>query len=467
MTTKHHQDYLTRTVPFSGDPLAALSMLVQARLHQDYIVYENEQEWSFAGGVLVEICLDSTGARMSGLEEMALPFTDTPLKQVQNLLTTVPVANWRAYGWAAFELAYAKDGDLRSIGRERLLHLVVPETEVRIRSGHAQVRSVDPAAVALVIGLLAREPTAQPTIATPVDVLGDSAPSYQRAVETAVAEIHAHKLEKVILSRIVALDREIDLVASYVSGRRANSPARSFLLNLDGVEAAGFSPEIVVHVDPDGRVVSQPLAGTRALTADPVRNQVLRTELLADPKEIYEHAISVKTACQELGVHVGQGARDRATPGVPGGGPAGRGLRRLGGLWCCVPCRHRIRSAQTAGVRQHPGERTDDPRPVQRGSSHGGSGGNHGCGTGAPSGLPAQRRYLAAGWRRHRRAVPSCTGARGNLRKTRQRSPLPGGDRDRAAGVRIQTRNRERRPDRIAASAAWPSTPVVHPRLSA
>jgi salicylate synthase len=46
--------------------------------------------------------------------------------------------------------------------------------------------------------------------------------------------------------------------------------------------------------------VTQPLAGTRVLTDDPAENRRLRTELLANAKEIYEHAISVKAACEDL-----------------------------------------------------------------------------------------------------------------------------------------------------------------------
>jgi salicylate synthase len=85
-----------------------------------------------------------------------------------------------------------------------------------------------------------------------------------------------------------------------VLGRRRNTPARSFLLRMDGLEAAGFSPEIVVAVGEDGTVVSQPLAGTRALTPDAATNSRLRAELLSSEKEIFEHAISVKVGNDEL-----------------------------------------------------------------------------------------------------------------------------------------------------------------------
>jgi anthranilate synthase component 1/salicylate synthetase len=133
-----------------------------------------------------------------------------------------------------------------------------------------------------------------------VDVRRTGAKEYRKIVNLAVREINDHKLQKVIFSRVVPVEHEIDFVGTYVSGRRGNSPARSFLLHLDGVEATGFSPEIVIKVCEDGRVVSQPLAGTRVLTEDPAENERLRAELLSNSKEVYEHAISVRAACDEL-----------------------------------------------------------------------------------------------------------------------------------------------------------------------
>jgi anthranilate synthase component 1/salicylate synthetase len=62
----------------------------------------------------------------------------------------------------------------------------------------------------------------------------------------------------------------------------------------------GFSPEIVVRVEPGGRVVSQPLAGTRALSGDQETDRRLRDELISDAKEVFEHAISVRRAVADL-----------------------------------------------------------------------------------------------------------------------------------------------------------------------
>ncbi|MNN14807.1 Isochorismate synthase/isochorismate lyase [compost metagenome] len=102
------------------------------------------------------------------------------------------------------------------------------------------------------------------------------------------------------MSRKIPLNRELDMIASYVAGRRANNPARSYLLNLDGLQAAGFSPETVAEVDADGWVSTFPLAGTRSAGSSKGEEGRLRTELINDPKEIAEHAVSVKLAFEEL-----------------------------------------------------------------------------------------------------------------------------------------------------------------------
>lgn len=300
MTSETPKHYFERKIPLSEDPLTAVARLASSGFHEDYVVYENGGQWSFASGVLAEISLDRSGARMCLAEEILLPWDGVPLTQVQSLLDSVPVAGWRAYGWAAFELAYAKDGDISNIGDQRLLHLVVPHTEVRLEHGGAHLRSADQETLAAATAVLSGEPAVLRGESSPVDVRRDGAEDYQRAVELAVGEINARRFQKVIFSRIVPVEQEIDFVGTYISGRRGNSPARSFLLHLGGIETAGFSPEVVIQVSGDGRVVSQPLAGTRALTEDPAQNKRLSTELLSDSKEVYEHAISVKTACDEL-----------------------------------------------------------------------------------------------------------------------------------------------------------------------
>jgi len=129
----------------------------------------------------------------------------------------------------------------------------------------------------------------------------DSRP-YSIAVQKSIDAINDHQLNKVVLSRVVPLPERsrLDFAQTYVVGRRANTPARSFLMHLGGWSAVGFSPETVLEVDKNRRVRTLPLAGTRALVDDPETARRIRGDLLSDVKEIHEHAISAKLAMDEV-----------------------------------------------------------------------------------------------------------------------------------------------------------------------
>lgn len=301
MNSATFQHYFQTEVTLAADPLTIVSRLASSGLYADYAVYENQGQWSFAGGALAEVYADITGTTVRyEARTTHLPWRGCPLREVRNALDTVPLEGWRAYGWAAFELAYAKDGDTRFLGDQRLLHLMFPRTEVRIEHGTATVKADGEKALADVLALLFAMDEGLGRQPSPVDIRRAGSDHYQQAVERAVAAINAGKFDKVIISRTVPLEDQIDFISTYIHGRRGNTPARSFLLRMGGIESVGFSPEIVVQVDAGGRVVSQPLAGTRALTEDAASNARLRAELLSDSKEIYEHAISVKTALDDL-----------------------------------------------------------------------------------------------------------------------------------------------------------------------
>ncbi len=126
--------------------------------------------------------------------------------------------------------------------------------------------------------------------------------AYGGVVVRTIEDIRAGLLEKAVVSRKVPLPTApaVDFAATYLAGRRSNTPARSYLLDLGGYRAAGFSPETVLEVAENGRVSTQPLAGTRAHGLDPAENDRRRAELLSDPKEIHEHVVSVRLAWEEM-----------------------------------------------------------------------------------------------------------------------------------------------------------------------
>jgi salicylate synthetase len=290
------------------DPLAVVAHLVGSGLLNDYVVYEREQRWYVAGNPMGEIRVDAHAVRTSfaGLQngtgaetrrEQVLPWLGTPWERIRSALDETPTEGWNAYGWLSFELA---SGSRDPQGADRLAHLIVPGTELTVAEDGIDVRTVDPDLPDRLRKVLAETPRrVTPRTPKPVDVHQPRS-TYHTHVAHAVSEIGRGRLDKVILSRTVPVPYAVDMTATYVTGRTANTPARSFLLDLGGMQAAGFSPETVIEAPGDGTALTQPLAGTRALTGDPDADAALRAELHRDPKEVYEHATSVKLAMEEL-----------------------------------------------------------------------------------------------------------------------------------------------------------------------
>ncbi|XMN04938.1 salicylate synthase [Streptomyces griseobrunneus] len=281
----NHRSYQEVRLPLEEEPLALMTRLVDTGLFSPYVVYESGTEWALAGGALASLRLTGHGA--------------ADLSSVAQWLARTPVTDWRAYGWAAFELGPVLAGAAPS-GTDTVLHLIVPTDEVRTDGTTILIRSLDPERLDLLVRLTRTGPwVAVPTerIHLPLEDRGN----YRATVSAALVELQDDgPLTKVILSRRLPVPERVDLPATYAAGRRANTPARSFLLDLGGIQAAGFSPETVVEVTPDGRVTSHPLAGTRARTGSAGEDARLHDDLLSDPKEIHEHAISVKLALEDL-----------------------------------------------------------------------------------------------------------------------------------------------------------------------
>ncbi len=276
--------YKEARLPLAEEPLLLMARLASSGLFRPYVVYENGTEWSLAGGALASVRLDGPAARDVG--------------RVGEALAQVAVSDWRAYGWAAFELGAVLAG--AEPGDDPLLHLIVPADEVRTNGESVLLRSMSAQRLEQLEELVRAADTqilpAQ-RITFPLEDTGN----YRAAVAAAVVELSGGgPLEKVILSRRVQVPVAVDLVATYVAGRRANTPARSFLLDLGGIQAAGFSPETIAEVTAGRRVTTRPLAGTRARTGTAAEDARLRADLLSDPKEIHEHAISVKLALHDL-----------------------------------------------------------------------------------------------------------------------------------------------------------------------
>ncbi|MFJ1456693.1 salicylate synthase [Nocardia sp. N2S4-5] len=289
-TTVDADDSVQTVRRHHADPLALAAAIAASGQLTDYVVYEQPGRWYVAGNPIgaVTVRRDRVHSTLGG--ERTETWSGTPWPRIQAALDRAPVPRWRAYGWASFEL-YRPD----TAGPDDVLaHFMVPGVELEITETTVLTRSFGAPFDLELPDVAATAPT--PT-AVPVDAID---PDYLRRVRYALDRIHRGEFDKVIMSRRVDLPFAVDMPATYAAVRRRNTPARSFLLDLGGWQAAGVSPETVLEADGAGLVTTQPLAGTRARTGDAARDDVLRTDLLTDPKEIYEHATSVRLAYAEL-----------------------------------------------------------------------------------------------------------------------------------------------------------------------
>ncbi|MFC9892665.1 salicylate synthase [Nocardia sp. NPDC127579] len=288
-------------VEYVTDPAAAMADLAAADRFGEYVMYERPGQWVFAADPIGAVELDAGELRVTWDGETTVSaWTGRPAAVLDRTLEQLPLGQRNAYGWIGFEFcAWALDATAHVDTRTPLAHLMIPRLEVVLDEYGVRITGATEAEAADIRALIAAAQSSALPQAEPVDIRLDPT-GYQERVATAVEEIRSGRYQKVILSRKVDLPFAVNIPATYRLGRAGNTPARSFLLRLGGLEAAGFSPELVAAVDAGRVVTTEPLAGTRAFGFGAQLDLAARTDLLSDPKEIVEHAISVQTSFAEI-----------------------------------------------------------------------------------------------------------------------------------------------------------------------
>ncbi|MEU7769540.1 salicylate synthase [Nocardia sp. NPDC049190] len=288
------------------DPLTVVSRLAGSGQFGDYVVYERPGRWVFAASPVGRVELDTSEVQLnSAALSTRRRWTGRPVEALARAVESLRVgcgagASGTAYGWIGFESCAYSFGAERYLTRGlRLAHLIIPRIEVTVTESTVTLSGATEAEAGMIETLLESPAEPLPVAHHPIDIHADPS-EFRTRVATAVSEILAGGYQKVILSRRVELPFRVDMPASYRLGRMHNTPARSFLLRLGETAAAGFSPELVVSVDSAGIVTTEPLAGTRALGRGTGVDRAARADLESDPKEIVEHAISVKTSFAEM-----------------------------------------------------------------------------------------------------------------------------------------------------------------------
>ncbi|MFI6215532.1 salicylate synthase [Nocardia brasiliensis] len=299
-------------VEYVTDPAAAMSRLAGADRFGEYVMYESPGEWVFAADPIGGIELDVEELRVTwDGKTTTSTWEGSPGAVIDAALRALPLAGRNAYGWIGFEFcAWAFQATEHLDPRTTVAHLMIPRIEVRVGPYGVRVSGATPTETGDIHSLIAESQESELPQAHPADIRIDPT-GYRDRVAEAVGEIQAGRYQKVILSRKVDLPFVVDVPATYRLGRANNTPARSFLLRLGGLEAAGFSPELVASVDENRVVTTEPLAGTRAFGRGEAIDMAARADLVSDPKEIVEHAISVRTSFAEIAA-----VADPGTPAV-------------------------------------------------------------------------------------------------------------------------------------------------------
>ncbi|KKC05355.1 salicylate synthase [Mycobacterium nebraskense] len=283
-----------------ADLAAELAALLPEQVGEEYVLYERAGQWVLASGVGAMIELDSDEVRVirDGVTQRQ-QWSGRPGPVLGEAVDRLLLETDQLFGWIAFEFGVYRYGlQQRLAPRTPLARVFWPRTRIVVTRGAVQLWGATAVHRDAVLGLLGGG-VPEVRRARGVDVVADPS-GYRDRVASAVAEIAAGRYHKVILSRSLEVPFPLDFPSTYRLGRRHNTPVRSFLLRLGGIRAVGYSPELVAAVHDDGIVVTEPLAGTRALGRGMARDRQARDDLESNSKEIVEHAISVRSSLREM-----------------------------------------------------------------------------------------------------------------------------------------------------------------------
>ncbi|EUA13061.1 salicylate synthase [Mycobacterium kansasii 732] len=283
-----------------ADLAAELAAALCGTPGEQYLLYEYDGHWVLALGVQAMVELDSDELRVihNGTSRRQA-WSGRPAPVLGEAIDRLLLQTDQVFGWIAFEFGIYRYGLAQRLAPRTPLarvfcpgsRIVMTRTEICFIGAVAHHRQA--------VHRLLRDGIGGAPRSRAVDLAADPS-GYRDRVATARREILAGRYRKVILSRCVDVPFELDFPSTYRLARRHNTPVRSFMLQLGGIRALGFSPELVMSVQPDGAVVTEPLAGTRALGRGIADDLQARRDLESNAKEIVEHAISVRTSFREI-----------------------------------------------------------------------------------------------------------------------------------------------------------------------
>jgi len=126
------------------------------------------------------------------------------------------------------------------------------------------------------------------------------AEGYMEAVAKCKEMIRAGECIQTVLSTQFTAPFTGDPFVLYRRLRQVNPSPYMFFMRLPRITLLGSSPELLIRCR-DGELTTCPIAGTRPRSKDPVQDDKLAEELMADPKERAEHVMLVDLGRNDLG----------------------------------------------------------------------------------------------------------------------------------------------------------------------
>jgi salicylate synthetase len=280
------------------DPLAAIESLTKEGLAEHFWIYSSEEETRIALGIAGQVVVSGDLIEAEWDDKITASETATdPFAQTSRLLDTMPIEDWRAFGYIMFDTSgFYYPYPFRSATPQ--MRFIIPQTELVFTDKETQIRTLENTdRITASIQDSTLDTHNSPNVPAPNT---SDRELYERQVSGLIKEIRAGQLAKAIISRQVHLPGRIDIFSTYDSIRQNNPAARTFAFQQEGLSGVGSSPELLMKTEQDGGILTNPLAGTRPRGSTPEMDKELRAELLSDPKEINEHVISVRLAKEEL-----------------------------------------------------------------------------------------------------------------------------------------------------------------------
>lgn len=297
LLANNFQTYHEVFVPGKTDPLMLLRNALAANIFDDYMMYEGENEVRIVANPLADVAVGSDTIYSQYLGETYSEAASDPFKQVETVLSHLPVENWTAYGYVGFDIARFYSAYSKAISQP-MLYFFVPEIELRITDKGVHIRSIN--SPSKLLEAMSAETEPPDYRATPPRVASGDNREYETRVANLISAIQRGDLHKAIISRCVEVRGNLDVLGTYTLGAASNNSARSYCFKLGDVRSVGFSPEILMEVNAGGFVMTNPLAGTRHRESDPAKDAILHSQLFTDAKEVKEHALSIWLAQDEV-----------------------------------------------------------------------------------------------------------------------------------------------------------------------